>query len=155
VWTRRGSGVLINESVQVRVLAAEGDYVRLGIVAPREVPIHRQELEATTGIDSSGQGFQEGVSLGKVAVSSGILSGWVARQLNSYLKDRPRGTLQRLAETVGVSLASINRWRNQKTNVATEHLHTLLEALGVSLDDLAKELGVREVVPPEIRARGP
>jgi carbon storage regulator len=39
-----GERLLIGESVEVTVLSVHGDQVRLGVSAPREIPIHRQEL---------------------------------------------------------------------------------------------------------------
>lgn len=36
--------VLINENVVVTVLSIHGDRVRLGIEAPVEIPVHRQEV---------------------------------------------------------------------------------------------------------------
>ncbi len=37
-------GIMIGEDVEVRVLEVRGDRVRLGIVAPSEVPVHRKEV---------------------------------------------------------------------------------------------------------------
>lgn len=46
--TRRiGEAIIIGEGanqVQVRVLGAKGNQVRLGIEAPREMPVNRQEI---------------------------------------------------------------------------------------------------------------
>ena len=39
-----GERVLIGESVEVTILAIRGDQVSLGVSAPRDVPIHREEL---------------------------------------------------------------------------------------------------------------
>ena len=36
--------ILINDNVVVTVLSIQGDRVRLGIEAPREIPVHRQEV---------------------------------------------------------------------------------------------------------------
>ena len=36
--------VFINENIVVTVLSIQGDKVRLGIEAPREMPVHRQEV---------------------------------------------------------------------------------------------------------------
>jgi len=36
--------ICINENVVVTVLSIQGDRVQLGIKAPREIPVHRQEL---------------------------------------------------------------------------------------------------------------
>ena len=46
VSRKPGERLLIGESVEVAVLSVRGDQVSLGVSAPREVPIHRQELLA-------------------------------------------------------------------------------------------------------------
>ncbi|GAA4667210.1 carbon storage regulator CsrA [Kineococcus glutinatus] len=45
VLTRRaGESVVIGDAIVVRVLEVRGDVVRVGIEAPREVQVHRQEV---------------------------------------------------------------------------------------------------------------
>lgn len=45
VLTRaREEGIMIGDDIEVRVLDLRGDRVRLGIVAPAQVPIHRTEV---------------------------------------------------------------------------------------------------------------
>jgi carbon storage regulator len=44
VSRKPGERLLIGESVEVTVLSVRGDQVSLGVSAPREVTIHRQEL---------------------------------------------------------------------------------------------------------------
>jgi carbon storage regulator len=45
VLTRRaGESVMIGDNVIVTVLEARGDVVRLGIQAPRDVQVHREEV---------------------------------------------------------------------------------------------------------------
>jgi len=46
VSRKPGERILIGEGVQVTVLAVRGDQVSLGISAPRDVAIHREELLA-------------------------------------------------------------------------------------------------------------
>lgn len=41
---RRGESIVIGDDVVVTVLEATGDSIRLGITAPREVPVHREEV---------------------------------------------------------------------------------------------------------------
>lgn len=41
---KTGESIMINEHIQVKVIAVEGDIVKLGIEAPREIKIHRQEV---------------------------------------------------------------------------------------------------------------
>ena len=43
---KRNESVVINENIVVTVVEVRGDRVRLGIQAPRDVPIHRSEIMA-------------------------------------------------------------------------------------------------------------
>ena len=45
ILTRRiGETLNIGNEVQVTVLGIKGNQVRIGVVAPREVPVHRKEV---------------------------------------------------------------------------------------------------------------
>lgn len=45
ILTRRvGESVTIGNDVKVRVLAVKGNQVRVGVDAPKEVPVHREEI---------------------------------------------------------------------------------------------------------------
>ena len=45
ILTRRiGEKLVIDENVIVTILAAKGSQIRIGIEAPRDVPIHREEI---------------------------------------------------------------------------------------------------------------
>ena len=39
-----GESIVINDNIEVTVLAVHGDQIKLGIDAPRSVPIHRKEI---------------------------------------------------------------------------------------------------------------
>jgi carbon storage regulator len=41
---KRGEPLVIGDSITVTVLAVDGDRVKLGIAAPAEVPVHREEV---------------------------------------------------------------------------------------------------------------
>ena len=41
---KRGEAITIDNGVTVTVLSVQGDKVKIGIVAPAEVPVHRQEI---------------------------------------------------------------------------------------------------------------
>lgn len=43
---KRGESVLIGDNVSVTVLGVKGQQVRIGIDAPKEVEIHREEVVA-------------------------------------------------------------------------------------------------------------
>ena len=41
---KKNESIVINNNITVTVVEIRGDKVRLGIVAPKEVPVHRQEV---------------------------------------------------------------------------------------------------------------
>ena len=41
---KKGESIIIDGQIEVKVIAVEGDTVRLGIEAPKTVSIHRQEV---------------------------------------------------------------------------------------------------------------
>lgn len=41
---KSGQSIIIGEKIKVTVLEVRGDQVRIGIEAPRELPVHRQEI---------------------------------------------------------------------------------------------------------------
>jgi carbon storage regulator len=49
ILTRRPQeAVMVGLDIQIVVLGISGDRVRLGITAPREIPVQRQELHPTS-----------------------------------------------------------------------------------------------------------
>ena len=46
---KRGEVITIGNGVTVTVLAVQGDKVKIGVVAPAEVPVHRQEIHERMG----------------------------------------------------------------------------------------------------------
>jgi carbon storage regulator len=51
---KKNESIVINNDVTVTVVEIRGDKVRLGIVAPKEVPVHRQEVfDAIHGKDET------------------------------------------------------------------------------------------------------
>ena len=41
---KRNESIVINDDIIIQVVEIRGDKVRLGIEAPREVPVHRNEV---------------------------------------------------------------------------------------------------------------
>ncbi|MFO0878784.1 MAG: carbon storage regulator CsrA [Gemmataceae bacterium] len=51
---KKNESIVINNTITVTVVEIRGDKVRLGIVAPKEVPVHRQEVyEAIHGQETT------------------------------------------------------------------------------------------------------
>jgi carbon storage regulator len=47
VLTRRvGETIVIGDNIEVTVVAVQGDKVRIGVTAPKQVPVDRQEVHA-------------------------------------------------------------------------------------------------------------
>jgi carbon storage regulator len=43
---KKNESIVINENIVISIVEIRGDKVRLGIEAPKEVPIHRSEIYA-------------------------------------------------------------------------------------------------------------
>lgn len=56
---KRGEAITIGKGVTITVLSVQGDKVKLGIVAPAEVPVHRQEIHDRIEGCSPAQGHVE------------------------------------------------------------------------------------------------
>ena len=56
---KHGEAIVIGNGITVTVLAVDGDRVKLGIVAPAEVPVHREEVYQRIGNGSSSLRFAE------------------------------------------------------------------------------------------------
>lgn len=44
---KKDESIMIGDHIEVKVLAVEGDQVKLGIVAPQSVKVHRSEIFAS------------------------------------------------------------------------------------------------------------
>ena len=55
---KKNESIVINNDVVVTVVEIRGDKVRLGIVAPKDVPVHREEVyEAIHGAKPAASAF--------------------------------------------------------------------------------------------------
>jgi len=55
ILTRRvGESVIIGDDIEVTVLGVKGNQVRLGVKAPREVTVHREEIHARIKAEEDG-----------------------------------------------------------------------------------------------------
>lgn len=41
---KKNESIIINDNIKIVVVEVQGDKVRLGIEAPKDVPVHRQEV---------------------------------------------------------------------------------------------------------------
>ena len=41
---KKGESIMIGDNVEVKLLSVDGDQVKLGIVAPKSVKVHRSEI---------------------------------------------------------------------------------------------------------------
>lgn len=41
---KKGEAIIVNNDIEITVLEVKGDQVKIGISAPKEVPIHRKEV---------------------------------------------------------------------------------------------------------------
>jgi carbon storage regulator len=52
---KKNESIVINNDIVITVVEIRGDKVRLGIEAPKDVPVHRQEVyEAIHGVKADG-----------------------------------------------------------------------------------------------------
>jgi len=62
---KKNESIVINNDIRIVVVEIRGDKVRLGVEAPREVPVHRHEVyeaiqRSNEAADSSIEGSVEG-----------------------------------------------------------------------------------------------
>lgn len=50
---KESQGIVIDGRIAVTVLEIRGNHIRLGITAPREVPVHRTEIALAVGATAS------------------------------------------------------------------------------------------------------
>ncbi len=53
---KRNESIVINNDITIVVVEIRGDKVRLGVEAPKEIPVHRQEVyDAIHGVEEEQQ----------------------------------------------------------------------------------------------------
>ncbi len=60
---KKNESIVINNEIIVTVVEIRGDKVRLGIVAPKEVPVHRQEVYEAIQRENQRAGGEAGGAL--------------------------------------------------------------------------------------------
>ena len=57
ILTRRtGETLIIGDNIRLTVLDVSGNQIRLGVTAPREVPVHREELAERIRAEAANSG---------------------------------------------------------------------------------------------------
>ena len=51
---QRDESIMIGDDVEITIVDVRGDKVRLGITAPKEIPVHRKEVYETIKREGSG-----------------------------------------------------------------------------------------------------
>ena len=41
---KKDESIMINDNIEVKILAIDGDQIKLGIIAPKSIKIHRHEV---------------------------------------------------------------------------------------------------------------
>ncbi len=45
VLTRKlEESIMIGDNVEIKIIKVQGDYVKLGVIAPKDIPVHRKEV---------------------------------------------------------------------------------------------------------------
>lgn len=62
---KKNESIVINDNIVITVVEVHGDKVRLGIQAPREIPIHRSEVHAAIQLEQAAEKTQSEQSVEK------------------------------------------------------------------------------------------
>ena len=65
---KKGEALVINNNIEITVLEIRGDQIKLGITAPKDVPVYRKEVYLQIQ-----KGNQEAISLDGIEALKGIL----------------------------------------------------------------------------------
>jgi carbon storage regulator len=56
---KKNESIIIDENIVITIVEIRGDKVRLGIEAPKEIPIHRSEVHAAIHAENNNSGKQD------------------------------------------------------------------------------------------------
>ena len=56
---KRNESVIINDNITIVIVEVRGDKVRLGIEAPKDVPVHRKEIYDAIQATRRGERYEE------------------------------------------------------------------------------------------------
>ena len=65
---KKGEALVINNNIEITVLEIRGDQIKLGITAPKDVPVYRKEVYLQIQQEN-----QEAISLDGIEALKGIL----------------------------------------------------------------------------------
>lgn len=65
---KKGESLVVNNNIEITVLEIRGDQIKIGIQAPKEVPIYRKEVYVQIQKEN-----EEATSIGGLDVLSGLL----------------------------------------------------------------------------------
>jgi carbon storage regulator len=92
---KKNESIVINNDITVTVVEIRGDKVRLGIVAPKEVPVHRQEVydaihgkEGADGADPAGETGQPRPAGGAAGAAAALPSPVVVNSKSAEAPNR-------------------------------------------------------------------
>ncbi len=51
---KKNEAIVINNNIRIIIVEVRGDKVRLGVDAPKEIPVHREEIHAQLQQEGSG-----------------------------------------------------------------------------------------------------
>ncbi len=151
--------IALSDEITVTVLYIHEAKVRIGIECPSHLNVHRGEVYSrlfrtvSTGNDSEPV-RRDSRSAQEPVISNKDFSCWISLKINQHLERCPDTTIQSLADAVGVTAASISRWRLGQAAVAAVHRDRLLSVLGTNLDELACELNLEHFTLPDVKRRG-
>jgi len=60
---KRGESIIINDNIEIVVIGIQNDQVKLGVVAPKEISIHRKEIYDRIQEENKQSSVKDGLNL--------------------------------------------------------------------------------------------